>query len=408
VQDAQGASDKWERGAHVNIGFAGPVSLQLLQSLVADGESLPRGYVFPATALWVKELLARGHRVSLYTLAPEVDSPRTFLGDRLTIRVGRYRNKNRARDLFWVERQDLLTMMGQDDCDVIHAHWTYEFALAALDSGKPTVVTAHDAPLSILKLHPDPYRLVRTAMAWRVARMSNCMTAVSPYVAEHFRKWFLFDHPMHVVPNGIADEFFSRVDQAAMEPKSGELTFACVLTGWSALKNGQAALLAFRRVRESLSWTRLLLIGNDYGQNEPAHHWALQHGCAEGVEFLGSVPYAQLLETLASRVDVLVHPSLEESFGMVLAEAMALHIPAIAGEYSGGVPFVLDYGKAGILVDVRHPERIATAMEELARNPQQRVELAEAGYDSAKRRFHLQTVTEQYEAVYHSALSGKR
>ena len=55
------------------------------------------------------------------------------------------------------------------DPDIVHAHWTYEFALGAIESRVPTVVTAHDAPLSILRLNPTPYRLARTVMAWQVA-----------------------------------------------------------------------------------------------------------------------------------------------------------------------------------------------------------------------------------------------
>jgi hypothetical protein len=32
--------------------------------------------------------------------------------------------------------------------DILSAHWTYEFAAAAIATGIPHVVTAHDAPLA--------------------------------------------------------------------------------------------------------------------------------------------------------------------------------------------------------------------------------------------------------------------
>lgn len=392
----------------MKIGVAGPVTLQMLQPFVANGGSLPAGYKCPLMAQLVRELLARGHKVWLYTLAPEVKAPATFIGDNLTIRIGRYRPRARARalDLFAVERADLQAMMNEDPCDLIHSNWTYEFALAALSSNKATLITAHDAPLRVVRYLPNAYRAVRALMAWRVARKSFYMTAVSPYVADHFRNWFRFKRSMTVVPNGVADDIFDRPTRARKDSKAGQFTFACVLTGWGALKNGATALLAFRRVRSNIPDSRLLLIGYGHGLREGAHKWALQNGCDRGVDFIGDLPYQQVLDVLTDQVDVLVHPAVEESFGMVLAEAMALHIPVIAGKNSGGVPFVLDYGKAGRLVDVRCSDAIADAMEELAACPQRRVELAEAGFLMAEQRFRMSAVVGQYEVIYNALGSG--
>ncbi len=46
----------------------------------------------------------------------------------------------------------------------------------------------------------------------------------------------------------------------------------------------------------------------------------------------------QCLTTLAESVDVLVHPSLEESQCMAVIEAMAMGLPVIAGKFSGAIP----------------------------------------------------------------------
>ena len=39
--------------------------------------------------------------------------------------------------------------------DVVHGHWTYEFALGAMDTGLPCGVTAHDSPYTIVKYFPN-------------------------------------------------------------------------------------------------------------------------------------------------------------------------------------------------------------------------------------------------------------
>jgi len=66
----------------------------------------------------------------------------------------RPRPRHRALDLFAAERAGVRQAMEEDPCDLIHAQWTYEFALAALATGQPTLVTAHDAPWRVLRHMP--------------------------------------------------------------------------------------------------------------------------------------------------------------------------------------------------------------------------------------------------------------
>ncbi len=353
-------------GAIMKIGFAGPASLHLLADHVQNGQALPAGYEFPPMSMWTLQLLARGHRVVLFTHASGVTKPQSFFGDRLTIHIGRQRARGRARDFFALERRDLVEFMRADPCDIIHAHWTYEFALAALDSGQPVLVTAHDAPLRVLWYLPSPYRFMRLCMAWSVARRAPYLTAVSQDTAEHLRRYLLYKRPIAVVPNALAPEEFELGRARQEHPHSGPFTVAAVLTGWKGRKNGPAALKAFAILRRSFPDARLLLFGHDYAPGGPAEAWARQNRVNTGVEYAGPTPNRSLLRRLAQEADVLLHPALEESFGMAVAEAMALGLPVVGGKYSGAVPTLLENGRVGELVDVRSPEKIADALRDLA------------------------------------------
>jgi L-malate glycosyltransferase len=66
---------------------------------------------------------------------------------------------------------------------------------------------------------------------------------------------------------------------------------------------------------------------------------------------------------------VLAHPSLEESFGMIVLEAMATGTPVVAGRASGAVPWLLA-NDAGVLVDVRNSAAIAEAINGLLGDPE--------------------------------------
>ena len=388
----------------MKIGFAGPASLKMLAEHVRDGQDLPRGYEFPPLSIWTEQLLARGHQVALFTIAPDMIRPRSFYGDRLTIHIGRQRSHGRARDLFALERHDLLTLMKAECCDIIHAHWTYEFALAALDSGRPCLITAHDAPINILRHTPDPYRLVRLWMAWSVARRARHLTAVSTHVAEHFRRYLRFRHPIHIVPNALPAQCFELGRHRFDHPRSGPFTVAAVLTGWLGLKNGPAALRAFGILRRSVPEARLLLFGQDYAPGGRAETWARSRSLSEGVTFVGVLPNRQLLERLASEADCFVHPSLEEALCVSVMEAMSLGIPVIAGKNTGGMAFLLENGRIGDLVDVRSPTAVAEALSRMALEPDRRLILGRASHESAAKRFDADVVLSQYERIYDTLL----
>src|SRR5262249_23639610 len=132
-----------------------------------------------------------------------------------------------------------------------------------------------------------------------------------------------------------------------------------------------------------------------------AERWASERGLVAGIEFIGMVPYDEMIRRLALEVNVLVHPALEESFGMTLIEAMALRIPVIGGRRSGAVPWVLDQGRVGRLVEASDSEEMAEAMIVLGENADERERLGEAGWKSAKDRFDIATVADAYERIYH-------
>ena len=79
------------------------------------------------------------------------------------------------------------------------------------------------------------------------------------------------------------------------------------------------------------------------------------------IQLCGRLEHKALLREV-SRASVFLHTSLTESFGMAVAEAMALGVPAIAGSESGAIPWLLQQGAAGQLVDVRRPDAIRAAL----------------------------------------------
>jgi L-malate glycosyltransferase len=400
------------------IGVLGPIELaEFREYLDADAldDSSPRGMGGTPVTLLCKELLQRGYDLAVFTVDPSIDSERVFKGRRLRIYVGPYAARD-GTNFFRREREFFLRAIGRERPAFLHAHFTYEYALAAIESGFPHVVTAHDATVNCLRYAFVPlletsrtlrdryattrgigFIIIRTVMAYKVARKAQRVIAVSPYVADHLRRYGFRGGPIEVVPNGMPSVNFER--SRNREPGRA-FTFATVLPQWSGLKNGGAAIEAFAKVRRVLPDSQMLMFGAGHSADGPAAAWARQRGLGGGIEFIGQVPYAQLIALLSRRVDVLVHPSLEEAHPMPLIEAMSLGLPAIGGDRVGGVPWTLGNGECGVLVDVRSPDQIASAMVRLAQDEDTRARLGEAGREFAKSNFHIEHVADQYEAIY--------
>jgi len=395
----------------MKIGIAAPVETSSIADLLGKtAEQAPVGYRgAPIIGVLARSLIARGHQVSLYTtdstLLPNQRQPLVMHGKSITIYYcpsrprsfrPQYGMLGRMLDFFKFERRNLLKAIVQDNPEVIHAHWAYEFAWAAMDSKLPHIISFHDAPRQILRHMPNLYRLGRYFMARRTVMSDAIKTTVSPYMQQELMDWA--ECHTELVPNPIDDAWFLNTN-APHERDLSKPKIAMIINGWNSRKNPEPALKAFSKVRELISASELHVFGVDFGLNEKAYRWCKERSLDTNVFFHGSVSYVELRQHL-SKMTLLVHPSLEESFGMTLAEAMALALPVIGGKTSGAVPWVCDGGKAGALVDVNDSNAISKAIIQLLSDPEKYIEISLYAQSSAKERFSTMAVAEAYEKLY--------
>ena len=87
-------------------------------------------------------------------------------------------------------------------------------------------------------------------------------------------------------------------------------------------------------------------------------------------------------------------------------EAMSMGIPVIGGEKSGGLPWVLDYGKAGLLADITKPNEMAEKMNALLENKPLYLNLREQGLERVRQLFSQEAVAKAYERIYQIVLTS--
>lgn len=384
----------------MHIALCGPASVDMLEPLL--GVKVPSaGYPYPLLPTLAEELIAAGHRVTIVSTATDIDAPMQFVTDRLglVLAPSRPRARERALDLFRLERRGLAAALRDVRPDVIHAQWTYEFALSSSEAAvAPVLVTARDSPLAILRFHPDAYRFLRLVLAIRARPSVRHITANSPYLVRSLR-WFGHFGEIPVIPNFIP-ALPATNDVAVDGP---DQTILCVADS-GRLKNVRALLRAMALVRVQHPGARLRLVGNGLGPGGPVETWAQQRGFDTRVDFVGHVDRLALAGEYA-RAAVFCSPSLEESFGNTLIEALQAGLPVIAGKNSGAVPWVLFDGRAGRLIDVRDPAAIAAAVCEAIANPSSTLA---PGFDVAAalaERYSPSVIAARYVAEYRRVIA---
>lgn len=385
----------------MKIGIASPAEVHSFKPFLPKDlhTDLPRGTGGTNIPTYLAQgLIARGHHVSIYTLDSSIKEPQVFSGAHITVYVGRYREPARCRmiDLFKEESATIRWFIEQDQPDVVNAHWIYEYALGALATTTPTLVIARDAPFQILRYQTNLYRFVRLLIAYRALRKTKHLAAVSPYVAKHIEHWFFYRKPIDIISNGVD---ITRYESYGHNEKieRDRTVFFSIANGWGRRKNEKRLLYAFSRVHRRYPKTELWMFGADHSDGELAFRWAEKRKLTDGVKFLGKRSHSELMRLIASEADVLVHPSLEESFGNIYLEAGLLGKAIIAGKNSGASPNTLGNGKAGMLVDIRSVNEIANGMLVLAGDKNLRITMGEKARQYVIYKFPLEKMVDTYE-----------
>ncbi len=387
----------------MKIGIASPINVKSLQNylnLEAASPHLSLGLGATAVNTIILGLLRQGHKVSVYTLDPQVKETLVLKGELLTIYIGYYRRGNafqRASNFFKPEIDQVKHFILQDKPDIVNAHWSYEFAIAAIQSNIPHLITFRDEAWEILKHHRDIYRVFRFLMDRWVRWNGKNFSANSPYLAEKLKSL----NNLTMIPNPIDDKYIVAQGKILSKP----IKIVTILTGWIERKNPKNALLAFKKLREKYKeGVELYMYGQGFGKGKQAEQWATENQCTEGVHFIGAVPHTDLMKEI-SNYHILLHPALEESFGNTLLEGMARGLPIVAGKESGAVPWVVNYGKNGVLVDVKNINDIAKGIEQLIGDATLYQNLSKDGLDYVKENFSSNSIAQKYYELYKEILS---
>ena len=345
-----------------------------------------------------RELRARGHEVTIVTGRPpghRAPDPEGVvrLGTSLLVPFqGAFVDLTLGPNL----RRELLSLWSQRAFDLVHVHQPLTPTLPLLTgetATAPVIGTFHAAGA-----RSRLFRFFRKPLTRHFERLSG-RVAVSQAARRFADDHFPGDY--RVIPNGVDVQRFHPDVPPRPELADGRLNVLFV--GRLDPRKGLPVLLAaLPALRRRVPEARLVVVGDSFLR--PWLERRLAARDREHVVFAGSVPPAALASYYAS-AHVAVSPATRnESFGIVLLEAMASGKALVASDIPG-YRAVVEHGADGLLVPPGDAPALADALATLLRDPARRLAFGARGRAKAEG-YGWPAVTDRLEAYYREVLAG--
>ncbi len=233
--------------------------------------------------------------------------------------------------------------------------------------GNWRVVIAYEGSSPSVDYRNSPARLlVRRIMIWLADACITNSQAGREYLIEVLgaKKERVFAKP-YEVPHSITLMAQSEVMEVAqLDLKQPVFLFI----GHIVPRKGLHFLLQACAIlqKQGIDNYTLLLVG-DGPQREELQAFSKSHGIEERIHWAGRVEYSRL-GAYFRKADVFVLPTLEDTWGVVVQEAMIMNKPVLCSKKAGAYELITD-SENGYVFDPEQPEKLAEIMRQFINNP---------------------------------------
>ena len=367
------------------------------------GMVCPYGWDIPGgVQIHVRELaehfVAEGHHVSVIAPVSDDDS----ITDPWLVSAGRPVpipfNGSVARVLFGpIAASRVRQWIAQGEFDVLHMHepGIPSLSLLACWAAEGAMVGTFHASTPKLRAIASVGPLIEPMIEKLSARI-----AVSEMAQATLKN--LYGTEAVVIPNGIDYSRFTSLSTEERRAKGAKLRIGFLGRFEEARKGLPLLLEALPKILKAIPNVELVVAGPG-DQSKILER--LDTHTAKQIRFLGRLSEEEKVDFLSS-LDLYVAPNTGgESFGIILAEAMASGVPVLASDIPAFVD-LLAVGYCGRTFESENSSDLAQKAIELLRNSSYLQELAENGRNAAIR-FDWGSVATQIMSVYEVAMTGQ-
>lgn len=400
----------------MKIGIVGPFNPATIADILTEKDIPTINTAATAVNTLVREFLNQGHEVKIYTLTTLIPQEYKVLkGKNIEVNmipIGLLPRRFGYHQMViapFILPGRIAKVVKRDihKLDVLHAHWTYEYAKAA--SHFSGVLPVFDTVRDWCPYQMTVQKTMRDKLDWKLKNVifrqvmndsRITFIANSSYTFKMITEAYP-EKDVPVIPNPIDKSWIVETKQ-----QRDEYQFVSIATGLlSPRKNIGSLLDAFAMYRQQHPSATLHLVG-DYNENDNLFQQWKTDGKLEGVRLYGALPHDELA-SLLDKMSCLIHPSLEETFGNILLEAMSRCVPCIGGEKAGAVPDVLGHGRYGIVCDVTSAQSIFEAMQEVSL-PEKIAEIQLAATAMLKENFSSDIIAKKHIELFEKTIRRKK
>lgn len=282
--------------------------------------------------------------------------------------------------------------------DVLHVHYAIPHAVCAVLAREMSgqnigiVTTLHGTDISVLGQDSTLSQAIRYGID-----KSDVVTAVSEALKEQTYELIDTAKPIETIYNFVDEREYRQLDSGNLKEQFGIQADEKVIihvSNFRKIKNLPHIVDAFMKIRTNMK-AKLLLVG-DGPEKHRVMDQVKESPYVKDVLFLGK---QENLAELYSISDLKLLLSQQESFGLVLLEAMACGVPCI-GSAVGGIPEVIDHGVDGYLVELGDTDTVAQYAVDLLNDEEKLQNFREAAMRAVNGKFHSTKIVEQYEKLY--------
>ena len=290
--------------------------------------------------------------------------------------------------------------------DVVNVHYAIYTGLAAIWTQKaahiPTV-------LSLIGRDSAPGPQV-PALWPRYARWIGSQVSFTIFISRFCQSYHkTAGYPNTIIPYGVNTRQFqldpqdnSLREQLSLKPET-QILFT--LQRMHSIKRIDLALRAVKLLLDLGTNNFVLLIGGDGPEMEKLSNLATDLHIQENIRWLGFIPENELPRYFALS-DIFVFTSAYETFGIVLAQALAAGVP-IAAIHNSAIPEIVDDGVNGLLAPEGDLPAFVANLHYLLDNRALRKQMGQEGRKRAEAEFDWDKIANRYETVLQAFANGR-
>lgn len=293
--------------------------------------------------------------------------------------------------------------------DIIHQFHLLRFGLPVVLFGryhrKPVVTTL----MGTDTFDPE-YSITRLFSPYLSYIMNKSSTVTSPSIdLSRYAYRQGCSQEIHIIPHGINADWFTSRDQHAAQLRETVLhhkkakKIILSVGRLHSIKRPDILLRAMSVLVNTYNVKNaVLLIVGDGPEEANLRQLAHDLNISELVEFHGHVPQENVADYYHC-CDIFAFHSTYETFGIVLAEAMACGKPVVS-TFAGAIPEVVDHKETGLLVPPNDPKEFAKALKLLNEDESLAKMMGEQGRRKAMVQYEWRNICRQYLELYNKVL----